>query len=163
MQKTDIILLVPLILGAVWGYYRGIISQLTSFAGIVVAIYCAVKYSGAVAALINKHVDDEKGQHYISIAAFILVLVAVLLLIFFISRQVEKLTKALNIGFINHIAGGIFGFAKWAFIISAILILLNLVNQELGSTLIDFHHTWIYNHIAAIIPRLMPDIYKKFS
>src|ERR1700743_181547 len=113
MQKTDIILLIPLLWGIFWGIYKGIISQLTSMVGIVLAVYVAAKYYNALATLINAHVDEETTQHYATIASFVIIFVVVILLIFFISKQIEKLTKALNISFINHAIGGVFGLVKW--------------------------------------------------
>lgn len=163
MRKTDIILLLPLLWGIYWGVYKGIISQLTSFAGIIIAAYVSIKYYSYIAAFINAHVDEDTSQHYVSIATFVVVFILVLLIIFLISKQIEKLTKALNIGYLNHIAGGIFGLVKWAFLVSIILVLLNLFSQETNEKYIDFHNTWVYNHLVEIAPRIMPNVFNKLS
>jgi len=163
MGKTDIILLIPLLWGIYWGVYKGIISQLTSFAGIIIAAYVSIKYYSYIATFINAHVDEDTSQHYVSIATFVVVFIAVMLIIFLISKQIEKLTKALNIGFLNHIAGGIFGLVKWAVIVSILLILLNLFSQETNEKYIDFHNTWVYNHLLELAPKLMPNVFNKLS
>jgi membrane protein required for colicin V production len=163
MQKTDIILLIPLLWGTCWGLYKGIISQLTSLVGIVIAVYFSIKYYNPLATLINAHLEDETLKHYIAIAAFLIIFIGLLLLIFFISRQIEKLTKALNISFINHIIGGIFGLIKWAFLLSVILSAIHVFSQELNHTFIDFHDTWIYNHIYMIAPKIMPELLNKLN
>lgn len=163
MRKTDIILLLPLLWGTYWGVYKGIISQLTSFAGIIIAAYISIKYYSYIATFINAHVDEDTSQHYVSIATFVVVFIIVLLIIFLISKQIEKLTKALNMGYINHIAGGIFGLFKWAFLVSVVLILLNLFSQDTNEKFIDFHNTWVYNHMIKIAPKVMPNVFNKLS
>jgi membrane protein required for colicin V production len=163
MAKTDIILLIPLLWGIYWGVYKGIISQLTSFAGIIIAAYVSIKYYSYIATFINAHVDEDTSQHYVAIGTFVVVFIAVLLIIFLISKQIEKLTKVLNIGFLNHIAGGIFGLVKWAVIVSIVLILLNLFSQETNEKYIDFHNTWAYNHLLELAPKLMPNVFNKLS
>jgi membrane protein required for colicin V production len=155
MQTTDIILLIPLLWGLFWGFYKGVISQLTALIGICIALYVSIKYYAPLAHLITPHLESNVSKTYVSIAAFAILFIGMLVLIFFLSKQVEKLTKALHIGSLNHIAGGLFGLIKWAFILSVVISLISKCNQEFNYTLINFHNTWVYNHIKMILPALL--------
>jgi len=155
MRNTDIILLIFLLWGTCWGFYKGLISQLTSLVGIFLSFYVSVKYYTPFANLINKHIDSKMSRMYISIVAFVLLFLAMIVLIYFLSKQVEKLTKALHIGSLNHIAGGLFGLIKWAFILSFIIFLINKFGEEIDHPLVDFHNTWLYNHLEMIASATM--------
>jgi len=155
MQTTDIVLLVFLLWGACWGFYKGLISQLSSLVGIFIAFYVSVKYYTPFANLINNHIDSKMSRMYISIVAFVILFIGMMLLIFFLSKQLEKLTKALHIGSLNHVAGGLFGLIKWAFIVSFVLFLLNKFGEEIDHPLVNFHDTWLYNHLKMIASATM--------
>lgn len=158
MRNTDIILLALLLWGTFRGFYKGLISQLTSLVGIFLAFYVSVKYYTPFANLINSHIESKMSQLYISIAAFVILFLLMIVLIYFLSKQIEKLTKALHIGSLNHLAGGIFGLIKWAFILSFIILLINKFGEEIGHPLVDFHNTWIYNHIKLVALEIMPKL-----
>ncbi len=160
MITTDIILLVPLLWGTCWGLYKGLISQLASLVGIVVVFYFSIKYYTPVANLINSHIDNKLSQTYISIIAFIILFVLLFTAIYFISKQIEKLIKVLQMGFLNHLAGGVFGFVKWALILSFIIALINKSGEEINHPLVDFHNTWLYNHLQMIAPAILPALSK---
>lgn len=155
MQTTDIVLLVFLIWGAGWGFYKGLISQLSSLVGIFIAFYVSVKYYTPFANLINNHIDSKMSKMYVAITAFVILFLLMIVIIYLLSKQLEKLTKALHIGPLNHLAGGIFGLIKWAFILSFTLLLIAKFGEEIGHSLINFHDTWLYNHIEIIASATM--------
>lgn len=158
MRNTDIILLIPLLWGTCRGFYKGLISQITSLVGIVVVLYFSAKYYTTVANLINTHIESKLSQTYISIAAFIILFVAIFILIFLLSKQLEKIIKAIHMGFINKLAGGLFGLLKWIFIEGVIILLINRFGQEVNHPLVNFHATWLYNHIEMIASFIMPEL-----
>lgn len=158
MRNTDIILLIPLLWGTFRGLYKGLISQVMSLIGLFIAVYFSIKYYTSLALIINTHIENKLSRTYISIAAFVILFVLLLILIHYLSKQLEKLTKALHIGSLNHLTGGIFGLIKWAFILSVFIALINKFGQEFNCTLINFHNTWIYSHIKMIAPKIMPGL-----
>lgn len=158
MRNTDIILLIPLLWGLCWGFYKGLISQFASLVGVFIALYVSIKYYTPLAHLITTHLENNTSKTYVSITAFAILFILMFILIHFLSKQIEKLTKALHIGSLNHIAGGLFGLIKWAFILSVIILLINKCSREFNYTLVDFHDTWIYNHIRMILLALLGNI-----
>ena len=160
MRNTDIILLIPLVWGAFWGGYKGLISQIASLIGTIIIFYFSIKYYNPVAHILNAHIHNKLSQTYISIASFIILFLLLFMLVYLTSKQIEKLIKSLHMGFINHFAGVLFGLIKWAFIMSIVLCLINKFGQEINHTLIDFHNTWISNHIEMIAPGIMPGVLK---
>jgi membrane protein required for colicin V production len=162
MRNTDIIIIVPLIWGTYRGIYRGLISEITSLVATIVVFYFSIKYYAVLATYINEHIHSKLPRTYISVAAFVLLFLLMYIVLYAISNKIEKLTQTLHISFLNHAAGGLFGLLKWAFMLSMIISLMDTFGPKFFFT-IDFHHTWLYDHIRMIAPTLMPGVLKKYT
>jgi hypothetical protein len=81
--------------------------------------------------------------------------------VYALSIKLEKMTEALHISLVNHLAGGLFGFVKWAFMVSMVISLLAMFGDKADFTFIKFNHTWTYNHLQMIAPQLMPSLLGK--
>ena len=161
MRNTDILLIVPLVWGTYRGFYRGLIREITSLVAIVIVFYVSVKFYAVFGNFLGSHIHSKLSPAYISIAAFTLLFLALYVIVYAVSIKIEKMTESLHISLINHIAGGLFGLAKWAFMISMVISLLAMFGNQADFSLIKFNHTWTYNHIQPIAPGLMPSLLGK--
>lgn len=161
MRNTDIILLIPLLWGIYRGGRKGIIRELASIVAIFALVYCSFKFSGWVSSFLIKHFPKAISPALISSVSFIIIFIAVFIGVYFLSKQVEKLTKALHIGFINHFLGAIFGLLKWALIVSLLIYSINKVQGKLGVVPVKFDQTWTYRQLQAFAPNVMPGLIKE--
>ncbi len=161
MRNTDIILIIPLVWGTYRGFYRGIISEITSLVAMIIVFYVSIKFYAVFATFLSSHLHSKLSPAYISIAAFVILFLVLLVLVYALSMKIEKMTEALHVSLINHIAGGIFGFIKWAFMISIVISLIGMFGNKLDFSIIKFNHTWIYNHLEMIAPNMMPGLLGK--
>jgi membrane protein required for colicin V production len=161
MRNTDILLIVPLIWGTYRGFYKGIISQIVSLVAIVLVFYVSLKFYIPFGTFANSLVHTKLSPGYFSIASFVVLFIILYVLIYILSQRLEKMTESLHISLINHIAGGVFGLIKWAFMISVIISLLNIFGDKADFTFIKFNHSWLYNHIQTIAPEIMPGLVNK--
>ena len=100
MNYLDIIIALPLLWGAYKGFTKGLIIEAASLAALLLGIYGAIKFSGITSDfLVEKCNFSSQYLHIISFAiTFILIVIAV----HFIARLINKLVKAVALGFVNN-------------------------------------------------------------
>ena len=107
VNLLDILIIVPLLLFAWNGYRKGLIIEIASLAALVLGLYAAFFFSDFAAKILNDNFNiDEK---YIAIFAFLLTLIVIIFFVITSGKVVQKFVEVLLLGFINKLAGGIFG------------------------------------------------------
>ncbi len=127
----------------------------------IVVFYVSIKFYSQLATFLSTHIQTKLSPAYMSVIAFGILFLVLLVLVYTLSMKIEKMTEALHVSLINHIAGGLFGFIKWAFMISIVISLINSFGNKLDFSIIKFNHTWIYNHIEMIAPNFLPGLLAK--
>lgn len=102
------------------GLMRGAIRELFSVLGWVLAFYLANKFNSEVMAYIPEQIPGESVK---AIAAFLLVFLSVLFLCTLIALLLTMLFKAVGLGGLNRVLGGIAGAAKGVLIICILVML----------------------------------------
>jgi len=128
MNLFDLVFIVLLIWSAYRGFTKGFILQLSTLAALLLGIYGAIHFSDFTAQMLTEHFSIS--SDYLSIIAFALTFVVIVIAVHLLARLIEKLIQAIALGFINRILGIVFGIAKTAFIISIILVLVNKANDK---------------------------------
>ncbi|MBC8265362.1 MAG: CvpA family protein [Flavobacteriales bacterium] len=131
MNYLDIAIAAPLLYGLVKGFSNGLIKEITGLLSLVVGIYIALNFSN----LLEPHLRGvfDNYEQFKPLLAFAILFISVLLLIKLLGYLADKLTKALALGFLSRIFGGIFGMLKIALIISFLLMIeskFELIPQE---------------------------------
>lgn len=119
MSIIDIILGGLLLYGLIKGLWRGFFVELASLVSLIAGIFIALKFSGFIADIISGHVSWE--PRYISITAFLITFVAVVVGIILLAKFFTKLADFASLGLLNRILGGVFGFLKMVLIVSVSL------------------------------------------
>lgn len=119
MNTLDLILLLPIAAGFVFGLFKGLIKELTSLSAIFLGIYSARFFSpGVCNYLIQKYDFSQKTAQPLSYLIIFILVVIVLLLI---ANALNKLVESVALGGFNKFLGGIFGALKLALIISVLV------------------------------------------
>lgn len=159
MNYIDIILIIPIIWFAYQGFKRGLIIELASLVALVLGIYAAIYLSGYAASFLENNFDI--GSRYLPVISFIITFIIVVVIVHLIGRILEKLINMVALGFLNKLAGGIFGIFKAALFISIVLLVIHhfddkwISNEKRESSL-------LYKPIASIAPFLW-DILEDFD
>ncbi|MXN92562.1 CvpA family protein [Flavobacterium sp. Sd200] len=127
MEFIDIILGGLLLYGLIKGLWNGLITELASLVSLFIGIFVAVKFSGYVGTLLASHVEDVK---YISVIAFALTFIAVVVGIILLAKVFTKLAGLTGLGIPNRILGAIFGLMKMVLILSVSLNFFIKVNAS---------------------------------
>lgn len=132
MNLPDIIILVFLLWGLLLGIKKGFVSQLATISALAAGIYGAIELSGRVEEVLIK--NGSTGS-YLPAIAFALVFVVVVILVFMLGKFVEGSVKLMALGWLNRLAGGVFGVAKFLLFSSVVIYLLQITG--LDETMMD--------------------------
>lgn len=157
MNFLDIILILPVIWFAYKGFTKGFIIELTSLVALVLGVFIAINFSYFAADFLTD--NTEIPHKYISIIAFVITFIAIVIATFAIGKLLEKVINLLLLGFINKIAGCLFGILKAAFILSVIIFIINSFDSK--QTVITKkirENSILYKPIASIAPYIIPKL-----
>lgn len=123
INLLDIILLIPLLLFAWNGYRKGFIVEVASLAALILGLYVAFFFSDFAAEMLNNLFDIN--QKYVAVFAFLITFIVVIFLVLTVGKIVQKFVDILLLGFLNKLAGAVFGFLKGALLLSILIFVIN--------------------------------------
>ena len=128
MQTIDIIIAVLLVVGLFCGLRDGLVKQIASLAGLVCGLLLGRAFYVPVGEWLAKTFSfSAEAAH---VAAFILILVVVPLLFSLVGWLVSKLLKAICLGWINRLLGGLVGVLKFALLAGVIITGIELLDKH---------------------------------
>ncbi|MNK21310.1 colicin V production protein [compost metagenome] len=161
MTGIDIVLGGLLLYGLVKGLWKGLFSELASLVSLLVGIYVAVKFSGFVGKMLEGHVNNPK---YISITAFAITFIAVVIGIILLAKVFTKLADFSGLGLINRIMGGFFGFLKMVLILSVSLnFFLKINSNNLFAEKETLDNSLFFNPILKVSNTIFPVLEEWFK
>ena len=93
------------------------------------------------------------GPRYVPVVSFIITFIVVVFLVYAVGKLLEKLINLVALGFLNKIAGAVFGLLKGAVLISVVLMIINHFNEDLISEE-KRSGSMLYEPIEGIAPML---------
>lgn len=128
MFFLDIVLLVPILFGAYIGFRKGLIIEVCTLLAFGLGIYAGTKFSG----MLCEYYTTAAGEtpKYLPLIAFSVCFLAVVILVFFIGKWLERFVKLSLLKPIDKILGAVFGFIKMTLIIAVLLIIFDAYNQR---------------------------------
>jgi membrane protein required for colicin V production len=162
MNYIDLILGIILIIAAIQGFRNGFIVELASLAALVLGIWGAIKFSDWTA----KFITDTTAYHstHLSTIAFVVTFIAIVILIHILGKVLDNAVKAVALGFLNRLAGIIFGVLKSAVILSIFLLIFDAVDENVH-LLPSGQKTEskIYTPMKQVVPTLFPFLKIEFD
>lgn len=157
MNVLDIFFIIPL----VWGFWRGFIKGLVVEAATLIsfgmAVYGAVKLSDSLAG----YLKDSRGwtTEYLPVIAFAGIFLVVLIIVYFITKLVERAVEAAALGVVNKLAGAAFGMLKFALVMSLIIFVIEAVEKNISVIPAEKKEgSLLYRPIAAVAPTVIPGL-----
>ncbi|MGH7714783.1 MAG: CvpA family protein [Vulcanimicrobiaceae bacterium] len=119
MTWPDILILAILLIGALKGFKRGLVSEIGGFIAIVIAFWAGLHYNGAFDDLAQHVTHATPGSaHVIAAIAFAIVIYIVLLVL---SNVLAVFAKLPILGLANNVLGIPVGIVKAAFLVWAVI------------------------------------------
>ncbi|WP_321286578.1 CvpA family protein [uncultured Sunxiuqinia sp.] len=155
MNYIDIVLGVLLILAAVRGFSKGFIAEVASLAALILGVWGAIHFSQFTAEFIVETFGYD--SKHLGLIAFLVTFVVIVILIHLVGKAVETIISAVALGFINRLAGILFGVIKSALIISVLLLILDEVDENVGILPKDVKDdSQMYEPVKNLVPTILP-------
>ncbi len=130
MNTLDILIVIPIFLGFVFGLTKGFIREILSIAVIFIGIYGSKLLSPIASSILTGvfSVSEQVAKPL----SFVVVFIAIALGMMVLARSLDKLAEQISLGGLNKFFGGLFGALKYALIISLLINLFNAVDSKVG-------------------------------
>lgn len=128
MNYLDILLFIPLIIGAWRGFKKGFVIELFTLLALLVGIYAGIHFSDFMSDILTEQVGLT--SQYLPAIAFTITFLGVGAMVFFGGKMIEKLIKVVALSPVNKVAGLIFGLLKMLYITSALLVILESIDEK---------------------------------
>jgi len=149
----DIIIAIFLIWFIYKGFTKGFIIEVSSLIALILGIYAAVNFSFFVSGFLH----NDLGWHskYTDIAAFCITFLLVIVLVMLVGKIIEKLVNIIQLGFLNKLAGTLFGIVKGALILSFLILIINNFDpREKVFSKERREASFLYTPVASLAPAL---------
>ena len=155
MTKIDYILLAPIAFGIIYGLYRGFFKELVSVGCVIAGIYLSRYFGVFVAEILNKIFPIP--LHTAKAFSCFVIFTGTVIGLNIWAKVMTKLFRATGFGWLNRLAGGVFGGIKFLLVVSILLNLTTLfynkvpVNQEN-----ELAKSKFYEPIEKVVPTIIP-------
>lgn len=123
MTVFDYVVLVIIGLSLLLSVMRGLVREALALAGWLIAFAVAIVYTADLAPLLAGAIDSHALR---LLAAFIILLVAVLLIMGLVSLVISKLVKTVGLTTLDRCLGAFFGLARGLLIVMVLVLLAGL-------------------------------------
>jgi membrane protein required for colicin V production len=160
MNILDIILGALILFGLVRGLSKGLFVEVASLVALIAGIYGAIYFSDFAAEFLESRVDwNEKT---ISITAFAITFVIIVLTISLAGKALTKLADFAALGILNKLLGGVFGALKIGLILSVVLMIFNTMNKTLPFIEDEeLQDSILYKPVKSLVPLIFPYFIKE--
>jgi membrane protein required for colicin V production len=119
MHWLDIIILIVLGLGAVFGFWSGLLWQIARIVSLALSLYVAITVNTPLAEWLE-HQWRDTSPTICRVGAFVLAFILVYLILYLITRMVHQAIKATKLEMVDRMLGALLGMAKMGAIVSGV-------------------------------------------
>lgn len=122
MNLLDFLILLPIAYFCYRGFTNGLIKEVLSIIGIILAVFLTFQYMEPVGRVIAPLFEDKAS--FVPFVSGLVIFISTLAIVHAVAFLSKKFLETIKLNFINRIAGSAFGFLKSGIVISAILLIL---------------------------------------
>lgn len=119
MNPLDWVIALSLAVSTVTAFLRGLIRSLVSLAGVFLGILLACLYAHRTGVTLSHWIGSPA---LADVAAFVLILIGVIVVAALIGRALRGAVSAVGLGFFDRLAGACFGFLRGVLVLAALLL-----------------------------------------
>jgi len=150
LKTLDIILLIPLVFGAIMGFRKGLLIEIIGIIAFVLAIIAGFKLMEVGITILSEYIDGY--TELMPFISFIVIFLAIILLINMLGKLLKKMIDMTILGGFDRAAGAVVGLLKWAIGVSILLWLCLNFGVELPGQSDDLV---LYPFMAELGPNLI--------
>lgn len=128
MNYIDIILVLLLVFSAIGGFKNGLIVELASLAALILGIWGAIHFSDITSGFLIENFNFT--SKHLPVISFIVTFIVIVILVHIVANVVDKMVETVMLGFVNKLAGMVFGVLKSALILSVIILVFDKIDRD---------------------------------
>jgi len=129
MNTVDIIILICMVPFIISGFRKGFIDQAVGLLSLILGLILSFRFYKYVAMWMATYTTIHTTTA--QVISFVIVMCAVVILLNIIGALLEKLLKAINLGFLDKVLGFVFAILKGVLVIGVLIVLFNALNTNL--------------------------------
>lgn len=153
MKLLDILILVPLLWGAIHGYRKGLLIEIIGIAGLVVAMILGFKFLGLGMEVLTPYFSDGTARKILPYIGFSAVFFPTIFLLNQFGYRIRRSLRYSILGTFDSFAGAMVGIFTWVFGISVFFWLVNLIGIKIPEH--RTAETWLYPLIVPVAPNVI--------
>ena len=131
MNFLDILIALLLAWFIYLGFNKGLIASVATLIGLAAGLYFSIRFSHWVGQQLFSNSDLDEGT--LALTSFIITFIAVLVATYLLGKFVTNLVRTMRLGWLNKLAGALFGSLKAILILSVLLGFLQKINHNYSS------------------------------
>ncbi len=128
MNYIDIILGLLLILSAIGGFKKGLVTEVASLAALILGIWGAIQFSYITTELLIRYFDLK--TDYLNVISFIVTFIVIVILVHIIGNVVSNMVDTVGLGIVNKLGGMVFGLVRAILFLSILLIIFDKIDND---------------------------------
>ncbi|MCF6360023.1 MAG: CvpA family protein [Cyclobacteriaceae bacterium] len=119
MNTLDLILAVPILIGAYGGFKKGFIVGVISLLALILGVFGGFYFlNWGISILITEFGFTGK---LIPIISFIIIFIGIIIIVNFIGTMLKKFVQMILLGGVDKLAGALMGALMWTFLVSSLI------------------------------------------
>ncbi|MBQ6790767.1 MAG: CvpA family protein [Paludibacteraceae bacterium] len=128
MNWLDILLILPLVVGLVRGVMRGFISEIIAIIVVILGVIGARLLAPPFSTWLLGQFAWPQGV--CDAVAYTLLFLGIAIVLSILAKLLTKLMKAINLGWVNRLFGGLIGLAKFGLIVLVVVFAMSKTNES---------------------------------
>ncbi|OON70626.1 CvpA family protein [Hymenobacter sp. CRA2] len=133
MSGFDLLLLMPLAVGAVKGFRRGIVLEIASLLAFIIGVVGGLKLLSTAIPLVRHYVGEAFGM--LPLVSFLLVFALIAWGVHLAGGVLKSMVHLTPLGMLDNLLGGAAGVVKWVLGLSLLLYATGLAGLPIGQQL----------------------------
>ncbi len=148
MNTLDLLLVVPIIIGAIGGFKKGFIIGVISLLALILGVFGGFYFlNWGVSLLINEFGLSGK---MLPILAFLIIFIGIIIIVNFVGKLLKKFVHMILLGGIDKIAGALVGGFMWLFLVSSLIWVAGVFKMSFPS---DWQQeSLLYGYVVPVAP-----------
>ena len=156
MDTFDLIVLIVLAIAFVAGYRKGMVMQLVSLAGLMIALIFAGYIAKNILPLIVENVHGI-APNVASALSYVFAFIAIMAAAHFLGRAIEKLIDIVHLSFFNKTIGGIISLGISMTFLSLLLNLVLMLDTNENIIRPDTKtNSFFFERVRVVVPAIVP-------
>ncbi len=148
MSFIDLLILIPLVLGAIGGFKKGFILEIITLLALILAVIGGFHFLHWGMSVLSD--NFQLSGKFLPFLAFLLIFVGIIAIVNAIGQLLKKVVHMAFLGGVDRIAGAALGAVKFVFFFSVLIWVFQVFGVELPQHLQD--DSFLYGYVVTIAP-----------